>query len=104
MTTATNHIPAATTEAALPDGVWSVDPQRSEIGFAVKELWGLRTVRGFFGAYDGNLEVREGAVAGELTIEAGSLTTGHDKRDEHLRSPTSSTPNSTRGSCSPRRP
>ena len=33
--------------ARLPvsDGAWRVDPQRSRIGFAVKEMWGLRTVR-----------------------------------------------------------
>jgi polyisoprenoid-binding protein YceI len=73
--------------SALPDGIWNVDPQRSEIGFAVKEMWGLRTVRGVFGAYDGSLEVRAGSAAGELTIEAGSLDTGHKKRDQHLRSP-----------------
>lgn len=72
---------------ALPDGTWNVDPQRSEIRFAVKELWGLRSVRGVFGAYEGSLKVRAGGAAGELTIEAGSLDTGHAKRDRHLRSP-----------------
>jgi hypothetical protein len=85
MTTAIDHIPAGTTELQLPDGVWSIDPQRSEIGFAVKEMWGLQTVRGVFGAYDGSLKVRAGGAAGELTIEAGSL--GHNKRDQHLRAP-----------------
>jgi polyisoprenoid-binding protein YceI len=79
---------AQTTEPPLPDGVWHVDPQHSEIGFAVKEMWGLRTVRGVFRAYDGSLQVRDGAAVGELTIEAGSLDTAHDKRDQHLRTPT----------------
>ena len=87
MTSAIDHFPAGTTEPPLPDGVWRVDPRRSEIGFAVKEMWGLRTVRGVFGAYDGSLTVREGGAAGELTIEADSLDTGHNKRDQHLRSP-----------------
>jgi polyisoprenoid-binding protein YceI len=50
-------------------------------------MWGLRTVRGVFGAYEGNLNVRAGGAAGELTIEAGSLDTGLDRRDRHLRSP-----------------
>jgi polyisoprenoid-binding protein YceI len=86
-TTTIDHIPAGTTGPPLPDGVWRVDPQRSEIGFAVKEMWGLRTVRGVFGAYEGSLEVRGNAAAGELTIEAASLDTGHDRRDQHLRSP-----------------
>jgi polyisoprenoid-binding protein YceI len=57
------------------------------IGFAVKDLWGLRTVRGIFGAYDGSLTVRSGDAAGELLIEARSLDTGHNRRDQHLRSP-----------------
>lgn len=69
-----------------PDGVWTVDPQRSEIGFAVKALWGLHTVRGVFGTYDGTLTVRADGAAGQLTIEAASLDTGHRKRDRHLRS------------------
>jgi polyisoprenoid-binding protein YceI len=87
MTTRVDHIPAARSELPLPDGVWSVDPQRSEIGFAVKEMWGLHTVRGVFGAYDGSLKVQAGGAAGELTIEAGRLDTGNNRRDKHLRSP-----------------
>jgi polyisoprenoid-binding protein YceI len=71
----------------LPDGAWRVDRRRSEIGFAVKDLWGLRTVRGLFGAYDGSLEMRGGAGAGKVTIEADSLDTGNRRRDRHLRSP-----------------
>jgi polyisoprenoid-binding protein YceI len=84
---AIDHIGAGATAAALADGVWSVDPQRSEVGFAVKEMWGLRTVRGVFRAVDGGLEVRAGGAAGRLTIDAGSVDTGHDRRDRHLRSP-----------------
>jgi polyisoprenoid-binding protein YceI len=76
-----------TTELPLPDGVWGVDPQRSEIGFAVKAVWGLQTVRGVFGAYGGSPKVRAGGATGELTIEAGSLDSGRDKRDQCLRSP-----------------
>jgi polyisoprenoid-binding protein YceI len=86
MTTAIDHI-RADAEFPLPDGVWTVDPQRSEIGFAVRDMWGLRTVRGCFGAYDGRLTVRGGDATGELRIEAGSLDTGQSRRDRHLRSP-----------------
>jgi polyisoprenoid-binding protein YceI len=71
----------------LPDGVWTIDRPRSEIGFAVKAMWGLATVRGRFAAYDGRLEVRAGGATGELTIEATSLDTGNARRDRHLRSP-----------------
>jgi hypothetical protein len=45
ITPAVDHISAGTTQLPLPDGVLSVDPQRSEIGFAVKAMWGLQTVR-----------------------------------------------------------
>lgn len=86
MTTPIDYGRAGTTDSGLPDGVWNVDPQRSEVGFAVKEMWGLHTVRGVFDAYDGSLTVRDGSVAGELTIEAGSLDTGNRRRDLHLRS------------------
>jgi polyisoprenoid-binding protein YceI len=74
-------------EHSLPDGTWTVDPRRSEIGFAVKDLWGLRTVRGAFAAYAGRLTVRGDDATGELTIEAESLDTGQSRRDRHLRSP-----------------
>ena len=87
MTPAVDHIPAGTAEHALPAGVWRVDARRSEIGFAVRDLWGLRTVRGIFGAYDGSLTVRAGDAAGELLIEARSLDTGNNRRDQHLRPP-----------------
>lgn len=71
----------------LHDRDWRIDRQRSEIGFAVKNLWGLQTVRGAFRTYNGTLTVRSGAAAGKLTIEAASLDTGHGRRDRHLRSP-----------------
>ena len=87
MTRAIDRVPAGATELPLPDGIWRVNPQRSEVGFAVNEMWGLRTVRGVFGAYSGSLEVRAGGAAGELAIEAGSLDTGSSRRDQHLRSP-----------------
>ena len=74
------------TPFALPDGVWNVDPARSEIGFAVKSM-GLVTVRGVFHEYGGSLNIRGETVAGELTIDAASLDTRNKRRDKHLRSP-----------------
>jgi polyisoprenoid-binding protein YceI len=82
-----DQTPAGVTGSPLPEGVWSVDSQRSEIAFAVKEMWGLRTVRGVFGAFKGGLVVRPKGAMGELAIDAASLDTGHAKRDRHLRSP-----------------
>jgi polyisoprenoid-binding protein YceI len=81
-----DQIPAGATEHGLPDGVWSVDPQRSEVGFAVKEMWGLRTVRGVFTACEGSLKLHAGNAAGALTIEADSVDTANRRRNRHLRS------------------
>ena len=86
-------------ELPLADGVWSVDPQRSEIGFDVKALWGIHTVRGVFGAYDGTLTVQAGGAAGNLTIDAASLDTGHGSATATCGRPTSSTSSRTRRSC-----
>ena len=71
----------------LPTGVWAVDSQRSQIGFTVREMWGLRTVRGSVGEFEGSLIVQADGVTGELTIDADSLDTGNRRRDKHLRSP-----------------
>jgi polyisoprenoid-binding protein YceI len=71
----------------LQDGIWDVDAHDSTLAFAVKEVWGLRTVRGAFTRFHGSLRVHAGEAAGDLTIEPGSLDTGHKRRDEHLRSP-----------------
>jgi polyisoprenoid-binding protein YceI len=82
--------PAATSTngaSALPDGEWTLDPSKSRAEFAVKNFWGLVTVRGHFNQIEGELSIDPaGAVAGELRIEAGSVDTGNKRRDVHLRS------------------
>src|SRR4051812_15940396 len=73
-------------ELPLRAGGWRVDRERSEVGFAVKDMWGLRTVRGVFGTFDGDLSVVSRGAGGQLTIEADSIDTGDARRDQHLRS------------------
>lgn len=74
----------------VPAGAWSVDPEHSEVGFAVKTMWGLQTVTGVFRTWDGRLRVADAdagaGTEGHLTIEAASLDTGNARRDRHLRS------------------
>jgi polyisoprenoid-binding protein YceI len=70
----------------VPTGIWGVDREQSEVGFAVKGMWGLQTVRGIFRSYDGSLRVVDGVADGHLTIDAASLDTGVAMRDQHLRS------------------
>jgi polyisoprenoid-binding protein YceI len=77
----------APSELGLPVGIWQSEPSTSRLEFAVKTMWGLATVKGHFDRFHGQLDVRPDGARGELTIEAGSLDTGHVKRDAHLRSP-----------------
>jgi polyisoprenoid-binding protein YceI len=73
--------PFATAKA----GVWRLDPARSSVEFHVRHFYGLTTVHGRFGSYEGVLDLR-GEPWVELTIDAASLDTKHPKRDAHLRS------------------
>jgi polyisoprenoid-binding protein YceI len=64
---------------------WRIDPRRSHVGFRTRSVWGLVTVEGEFGSYEGTLDLeRQPAI--ELTIDAGSLDTKNKLRDHHLRS------------------
>jgi polyisoprenoid-binding protein YceI len=66
-------------------GLWRLDPGRSSVEFHVRHFYGLITVHGRFGSYEGVLDLR-GEPSVELTIDAASLDTKHPKRDAHLRS------------------
>jgi polyisoprenoid-binding protein YceI len=83
------------TPAALPGllrdgslaGSWTLDGARSEVGLKSKSMWGVVPVKGVFREVTGSGTVSAaGAVAGTLTVAAGSVDTKQKKRDEHLRS------------------
>ncbi len=81
---------SVTPEAAsstIPKGVWRVDPAHSKVGFAVKHM-GVATVRGEFGEFEGSLEVGDDLASSKATgtVQAASVDTNQDARDEHLRS------------------
>lgn len=66
---------------------WRLDPVRSRAEFRVPNYWGLGKVKGTFDRLHGWLEIGgDGRRRLELTIEADSLNTGNDKRDDHLKS------------------
>jgi polyisoprenoid-binding protein YceI len=68
-------------------GVWRLDPDRSTVGFKIKNFWGLVNVKGRFTDVSGDGQVTgKGAIFGRLDIRVASLRTGIGKRDEHLRS------------------
>jgi polyisoprenoid-binding protein YceI len=86
MADAGDRIRAVKDDLRVPDGIWRVDPERSEVGFAVKSVWGLVTVRGVFAAHGGSFDALAGNAVGDLTIDAASVDTGNARRDNHLRS------------------
>ena len=67
-------------------GDWSVDVSHTEVGFSVRHL-GLAKVRGRFTAFEGTVHVAERPEDSsvEVSIEAGSIDSRDEGRDNHLR-------------------
>lgn len=67
---------------------WVVDPTHSELTFKVKHLM-ITNVKGEFRKFDANI-VSEGEdfsrAKVEVTVDAGSIFTNNEDRDNHLRS------------------
>ena len=68
---------------------WTLDPMHTEIGFAVRHMM-VSTVKGRFRQFDLEIDVDEQHPENSsllLTVDAASLDTGVDDRDQHLRAP-----------------
>lgn len=68
---------------------WAIDPAHSSIEFAIKHMM-FSTVKGQFGKYDVLLDLNQAhpeASKVEVRIDAASINTGEQQRDDHLRSP-----------------
>lgn len=68
---------------------WTIDPTHAEVGFSVRHMM-IATVRGRFGAVSGTVTVDEqnpGNSKVDVTIDATSIDTRQEMRDNHLRSP-----------------
>lgn len=67
---------------------WQIDPTHTDIGFTVRHMM-VAKVNGRFAKFDGRLvqsgDSYEGAEV-EVTIDAGSIDTQVEARDNHLRS------------------
>jgi polyisoprenoid-binding protein YceI len=84
----TGFRPADPPAAAFPAGTYAVDNSHSEVAFKVKHL-GLATVTGYFRDYEATVASTSGEIEDlefNATIQATSIDTGNDKRDDHLRS------------------
>jgi polyisoprenoid-binding protein YceI len=68
---------------------WKIDLAHSEINFSVRHMM-ISNVRGRFEKFDGTVEFDEENPENssvEVRIEAASINTREEKRDNHLRSP-----------------
>jgi polyisoprenoid-binding protein YceI len=70
----------------IPAGVYNIDPQHSNVGFAVRHM-GIATVRGSFQEFEGKVDASGDVPILLGTVQAASITTGDEQRDGHLRSP-----------------
>lgn len=77
------------TAADRPDLVrFDIDTNHSYVGFTVRHL-GVSNVKGKFTRFDGHIMLNEADVTKStvnVTIEAGSIDTSNERRDNHLRS------------------
>ena len=67
---------------------WKIDPAHTDINFSAKHLM-VTNVRGRFDDVEGEIELDPAdptAATGEIRIDAATLSTGFEARDNHLRS------------------
>jgi polyisoprenoid-binding protein YceI len=69
----------------LVPGVWDIDPGHSSVEFVARHLFSR--VRGRFTEFGGTIEVKPDLAQSSavVTIQAQSIDTNHEERDEHLR-------------------
>ncbi len=82
-----NSVPATAEIPGYLVGTWKADPVHSEIAFSVRHLVISKT-RGRFTSYDITLVTGEDLLGSSVTatIDLASIDTGHEMRDNHLRS------------------
>jgi polyisoprenoid-binding protein YceI len=82
-----SQTPMAKLQSGGLQGRWALDPAGSTAEFRVKHFWGAITVRGWFDhmAGEGTIDP-SGAVSGQLTMDANSVSTKNSQRDKHLKS------------------
>jgi polyisoprenoid-binding protein YceI len=79
---------SGTAQSGTPQlGRYTIDPERSRVGFATRHLFGL-PVRGSFAIRSGTVDVTEPAARSSVRVEidAASFDTGNQTRDKNVRS------------------
>lgn len=79
-----------TTTSARPEietGTWVLDEAHTKIGFVARHLM-VTKVRGHFDDFEGTVEIGDDLTDSKIAvkIDAASITTGANDRDNHLRS------------------
>jgi polyisoprenoid-binding protein YceI len=68
---------------------WNIDPDHSSVGFSIKHLM-VSNVKGNFDKFTGKVDLDDKNITASkvtATIDASSIDTHVQKRDDHLRSP-----------------
>ncbi|HEX9890883.1 MAG TPA: YceI family protein [Actinomycetota bacterium] len=84
----TMHAPGGA-EVRVPEaGAWVLDTAHTRVGFAARYMM-LGKVRGHFATVDGTVRVGDSPETSEVevTMDASSIDTNMEMRDDHLRSP-----------------
>jgi polyisoprenoid-binding protein YceI len=70
-----------------PAGTWAFDPNHTSVEFVARHM--LARVRGRFNVYEGTIEIAERPEDSTAVVEidAASIETKTEMRDDHLRSP-----------------
>ena len=80
---------ASGVSAPAQTSTWTIDPAHSSVNFSVRHM-GVSNVHGSLGGVKGTVNFAEKNITGSsvaATIDAGTIATGIDARDKHLRSP-----------------
>lgn len=82
-------VTALTFAASALAAEFAIDPVHSTLGFSVRHL-GVSNVRGQFDKFAGTIHFDPADLStlkAAVTIEAASVNTGNERRDNHLRNP-----------------
>jgi polyisoprenoid-binding protein YceI len=81
---ATTHPQPSTT---IEPGTWAIDPSHTSVEFVARHLM-VTKVRGVFGPVEGEVTIADDPLRSSVVarVDAASVTSGDEKRDEHLRS------------------
>jgi polyisoprenoid-binding protein YceI len=77
---------ATATSTSIPQGTWVIDPSHSSVEFTVRHM-GIATVRGQATRFEGAIESTGAQSSLSGTVDAASITTRDEQRDQHLGSP-----------------